>query len=127
MPNDLLDTKISISVTPTEAHQFLTRLIEDDAFRDELEKNPAGVLAEHHISLPLDQLPGLVVVPSKDSIRASLHKFSAKGEIDIRAMFEPDGWPVMLFWWLYMTPAKPPHGKKGDRPHVASGPGRGTP
>ena len=120
MTDDILDTRISLNLTPTEAHDFVIRLSSDDAFRTRLEQSPTEVLAEHHIYIPFSQLPGIVVLPSKESLQQALHKFSTRGEIDVEALFSPSGWPLMCFWWLYMTPAKPPHGKEGERPHVRS-------
>jgi len=120
MTNDILDTRIPLNLTPTEVYEFLIKLSSDDAFRTRLEQNPTEVLAEHHIHVPIDQLPGIVVLPSKESLQRALDKFSNRGEIDLEELFSPSGWPLMLFWWLYMTPAKPPRGKEGEKVHVQS-------
>ena len=120
MSSDILDTRFSLNLTPTEAHEFLIKLSSDDAFRSRLQRNPTEVLAAHHIYIPVGQIPDVVILPSKESLQQALDKFSTQGKIDLEALFSPSGWPLMLFWWLYMTPAKPPRGKEGDKAHVDS-------
>ena len=113
MPAESFDTPISISMTPTEAHGFITRLAGDDSFRSEIERDPANALARHGIQIPLKHIPAGATLPSKDSLTKALANFKHSGEIDFATMSEPSGWPFMLFWWLYMTPAKPRRGQEG--------------
>ena len=120
MDTDILDTRISINLTPSEAYQFITKLCRDDAFRDRLQTNPADVLAEHHIYIPTTKVHDIITLPTKAELQHALDQFTNHGVIDLGLLFSPTGWPVMLFWWLYMTPAKPPRGQEGDVAHVQS-------
>ncbi len=115
---DLVDKRITLNLTPTEAHDFLIKLSNDDEFRSRLEQSPGKVLAEYHIYIPQEQIPNGVVLPSKEVLQKALTNFTKFGEIDLAGLFSPSGWPFMLFWWLYMTPAKPPHNKEGESVHV---------
>ncbi len=118
VPADYIDTPISISMTPAEAHDFITRLAGDDRFRSEIERDPANALARHGIHVPLEHIPAGATLPSKDALAKALANFKQSGEIDLAAMSEPSGWPFMLFWWLYMTPAKPQRGQEGGTINV---------
>jgi putative modified peptide len=118
MTPDPADRRLTISLTPTEARDFLLRLASDDAFRSRLEQQPEEVLAEHHIHLPAEHVPSRSVLPSKELLRRALENFTARGEIDLEGLFSPAGWPIMLFWWLYLTPAKPPRNVNGGAPSV---------
>jgi putative modified peptide len=120
MERDLLDERLEISLTPREAHELITKLATDDAFRSRLESEPREILAQYHITLPVADAAGRVALPSKESLQHALRRFKESGEIDLEVLTTDAGWPLMCFWWLYMTPAKPRRGKKGDTPHVQS-------
>jgi len=111
VPN-LADERISVNMTPREAHNFILKLSNDDEFRSRFEKDPAGVLAEHHIYIPLQQIPAHTVLPAKDVLQRALADFTQAGELNLTTFppNEPIGPLVVLcFWWLYLTPARPPH------------------
>jgi hypothetical protein len=58
-----------VSVTPEEANELLEKLLDDD-FRERLESDPRGVLAEYHIEIPegyFGEEP--VTLPTPDEIR----------------------------------------------------------
>jgi hypothetical protein len=107
MTQDIVDKRITLNVTPREAQDFLIKLSTDDKFRSRLGADPGQVLAEYHIYIPLEQIPGAVVLPPKEVLQRALANFTEYGEIDFTGLLSPAGWPFMLFWWLYMTPAKP--------------------
>ena len=107
MSQDMADVRGTISLTPREAHEFLSRLATDDAFRARLETSPHEVLSEYHLSIPIEVFGNEFGIPSKEEMADTLQAFRERGEINLARMFTPTGWPLMVFWWLYMTPAKP--------------------
>jgi putative modified peptide len=117
-----IDQRLNLSITPREAHEFLLKLSTDDEFRRRLERNPAEALAEYHISVPLELIPGVVSLPPKEVVQQALSNFTRAGELNVRNLhtaFASSMWPFVLFWWLYFTPARPPHRKEGDKLYVA--------
>jgi hypothetical protein len=118
MASDFIDTQMSISMTPTEAHDFIKKLAADDHFRAEIERKPRETLAQHGINLPVDQITTGAILPSKNALTRALANFREFGEIDFATMSSPSGWPFMVFWWLYMTPAKPRRGQEGESVNV---------
>lgn len=108
-----IDRRVTITLTPREAHAFILKLATDDAFRARLAANAGDVLAESGIYLPLDQIPVETLVPPKEALQRALQNFTTRGEIDVTGLLSPSGWPLMVFWWLYMTPAKPSRRRQG--------------
>src|SRR5438552_1140487 len=112
---NVIDRRINLSITPREAHDFILKLSSDDEFRARLKRNPAKVLAEHHISIPLELIPGVVALPPKKVVREALSNFTRAGELNVLSLhipFSSSQWAFVLFWWLYLTPARPPHHKE---------------
>ncbi len=64
---------ITLRTTESQAHELLSRLAEDEAFRSEVEKDPAGVLTRYGIEIsPPDAIPESAQLASKESISALL-------------------------------------------------------
>jgi hypothetical protein len=121
MKKDIIDKRLNLRITPREAHDFIVKLSTDDEFRIRLQQNPAEVLAEHHISIPLELIPGVVALPPKELVQEALYKFTKEGELNFAGLHTPftsSVWPFVLFWWLYFTPARPPRHKKGDKTYA---------
>jgi putative modified peptide len=115
------DQRLNLNITPNEAHEFLLKLSTDDNFRDRLERNPTEVLAEHHISIPSELVPGIAALPPKEVVQEALSAFTRAGELNVRGLHTPftsSRWSFVLFWWLYFTPARPPHHQEGDSLYV---------
>jgi hypothetical protein len=118
MGSDEFDEPMEISLTPRQAQDFITRLATDDAFRSRIEAEPREVLSSYHIFLPVVDAGGAIALPSKELLQGALRRFTESGEIDMQTLASDAGWPLMCFWWLYMTPLKPRRGEKGGTPRV---------
>ena len=98
------DKRISVNATPHEVHEFLRKLSSDDNFRARFKASPGEVLAEHHMHLPVEDLPDEAILPDGAALSKALVHFRNTGELDVGAARSPDRWTVALFWWLYYTP-----------------------
>jgi putative modified peptide len=107
MAQTLADKRITINATPQEVRNFLDKLASDDEFRARFAKEPAEVLAEHHLYFPIADLPADAVLPSKDTLGQALAEFTRSGTFDAVGVHSPDRWAFGLFWWLYYTTARP--------------------
>jgi putative modified peptide len=58
----------NITISEAEALKFLERLATDDDFRDELARDPGGVLSDHGIELDPENVPDTVTLPPKTEI-----------------------------------------------------------
>jgi hypothetical protein len=63
---------ISANLSREDARDLILRLADDEAFRDEFQRNTQQVLHEHGIEVTPQSLPEEVVLPDPDSIRAFL-------------------------------------------------------
>lgn len=111
MATNAIDQRFTLNITPKEAHEFIVKLSKDDEFRSRLEADPAHVLAEYHINIPLNLIPSAVALPPKQLVQEALSNFTRAGELNVASLhsaFTSSLWPFVLFWWLYLTPAKPP-------------------
>lgn len=71
------DQPIQISITPSQADELLSKLAEDDEFRQQLEADPQGVLAQYGIVVPEEALEGETLLPSKEEVQEALSQMSA--------------------------------------------------
>ena len=108
MPPHPADKRIAVNATPHEVHEFLQKLASDDAFRARFKATPGEVLAEHHLHLPVEDLPAEAILPDAAALKKALDHYRTTGELDVGAARSPDRWPHALFWWLYYTPAARP-------------------
>jgi len=60
---------ITINLGPEQADKFLTRLAEDDAYRQQLRDDPNGALGEYGIAVSGDLMPRLRELPPKEAIQ----------------------------------------------------------
>ena len=123
MSQDMADVRGTISLTPREAQEFLSKLATDDDFRSRLEASPREVLGEYHLNIPVEAFRSRFGLPSKAEMADALRAFRERGEISLDRMFTPTGWPLMVFWWLYMTPEKPVRRRDRDEVRVDVEPG----
>ena len=104
MPPHPADKRIAVNATPHEVHEFLQKLSSDDGFRARFKASPGEVLAEHHLHLPVEDLPAEAILPDAAALKKALEHYRNTGELDVGAARSPARWPVALFWWLYYTP-----------------------
>ena len=104
MPQHAADKRIAVNATPHEVHEFLQKLSSDDGFRARFKASPGEVLAEHHLHLPVEDLPAEAILPDAAALKKALEHYRNTGELDVGAARSPDRWPYALFWWLYYTP-----------------------
>lgn len=71
------DQPIQISITPSQADELLSKLAEDDEFRQQLEADPQGVLAQYGIVVSEEALEGETLLPSKEEVQEALSQMSA--------------------------------------------------
>src|SRR5262249_27104680 len=107
MPQHLADKRITINATPEEVLGFLTKLAGDDEFRARFENDPGEVLAEHHLYIPVEDLPANARLPSKELLSSAIADFTKSGRFDAVGVHSPDRWAFALFWWLYHTGVRP--------------------
>src|SRR5262249_58377112 len=107
MPQHLADKRITINATPEEVLGFLTKLAGDDEFRARFENDPGEVLAEHHLYIPVEDLPAHARLPSKELLSSAIADFTKSGRFDAVGVHSPDRWAFGLFWWLYHTGVRP--------------------
>jgi putative modified peptide len=58
----------NVTISEAQALKFLERLATDDDFRDELARDPGGVLGDHGIELDPESVPDTVTLPPKAEI-----------------------------------------------------------
>jgi hypothetical protein len=63
------ETVIEVRISPSQADEFLDRIVNDPAFYEQLSQNPNDALAQYGISVPPSFLPEQVELPSPDQIR----------------------------------------------------------
>ena len=64
------DITINLRLTQEQGLELLTRLVDDDEFRERLEESPAEVLAEYGIEItPPQALPAPTKLASRESIK----------------------------------------------------------
>jgi hypothetical protein len=86
-----------VQIDRREDEELVRRLATDDEFRARLARNPAGVLAEYHIEVPLTELPDEVVLPPRSQMAEALramtcgHLAPARASLPARAKF----WPTL--------------------------------
>ena len=103
---DLVDKRITLNLTPTEAHDFLIKLSNDDEFRSRLERNPHEILAEHHIYIPSKDIPLHASLPPKDALQQALMDLMADREGTITALplnVDPMYWMFIDFFIFLST------------------------
>jgi len=94
----IADTRISVNMTPREVANFMLKLSSDDEFRSRLEKDPAGVLAEHHIYVPTRDIPLHIVLPPKDVLQQVLFD-SMKGR-EAKIALLPFNVDPSVYWYV---------------------------
>jgi putative modified peptide len=104
------DQPIQISVTPSQADELLNKLAEDDDFRQQLEADPQGVLAQYGIVVPEEALQGETLLPPKEEVREALSQMAAPElhpEVGQAAIFRRFV-PLMIFLRRFRLPPPPP-------------------
>jgi putative modified peptide len=107
------ELNIRINISPEQTEALLSRLAEDDDFRESVEKDPSGMLAEYGIRIPADLLAGpQIELPSKEEMAVFREQLQS-GELDpgtvfpgpIR-MFGPFILMIMRFFRPFMPPLR---------------------
>jgi hypothetical protein len=78
---------VEIRISPQQADEFMSRLIDDPEFRERLARNPVEELARYGINVPSALLPEQVELPSPEEIR----QVRAGVEADEFTQFPIDG------------------------------------
>ena len=73
------ESVIEIRISPQQADEFLSKLVDDPEFRDRLTRDPVEELARYGISIPSTFLPEQVELPSPEEIRRVLDAANADG------------------------------------------------
>ena len=81
------ESSVQIRISPQQADEFMSRLVDDPEFRERLTQNPVDELARYGIDFPSSLLPEQVELPSPEEIR----RVRAGAEADEFAQFPIDG------------------------------------
>jgi hypothetical protein len=60
---------VEIRISPQQADEFMSRLVDDPEFRERLAQNPVEELARYGINIPSPLLPEQAELPSPEEIR----------------------------------------------------------
>lgn len=104
MPDD--DKRIDLN--EEEAQAFMTKLAHDDDFRAALEKDPAKALEGEGISVPEEELPKEVKLPSKEEVQGRFKDYVERAQ---RVQF-----PHIPIWGRACVDPDPPGSKPGPKP-----------
>jgi hypothetical protein len=66
--NDTGSVSISVSLSRSDADEFLRRISEDDEYRDYLQRDPPNAFAEHGITVSGDAVPDQIELPPKEHV-----------------------------------------------------------
>jgi putative modified peptide len=78
---------VEIRISPQQADELMSRLVDDQEFRERLTQNPVEELAGYGINVPSALLPERVELPSPEEIS----RVRAGAEADEFAQFPVDG------------------------------------
>lgn len=78
--DQVADVRITITMTPREAYNFMHQLSTDDALRARIQANPHEVLAEYGIHVPSRAIPLQASLPPKDQLQQLLIDITAGRE-----------------------------------------------
>jgi hypothetical protein len=93
-----------VTLTATEAGAFLSKLADDDGFRQELEADPVTVLSESGIDVTAETLPTPFRLPSKQAL-ADFRSGSAQ-----HGGFGPIQFSLCSVWSIVLLVADQTHG-----------------
>jgi putative modified peptide len=90
--------RITMSLTPRQAFNLMLKLSSDDAFRDQVKKNPHEVLSKYGIDVPSRDIPLERALPPKEQLQeVLLQMFAGRPGIVTELPFNVDP-----FYWQFI-------------------------
>ena len=93
------EPRIEIRIPPDRVDELLSRLTEDDEFRERVEGDPSATLAEYDVYVPPLLYEDEISLPSPKELMVLREQLDA-GELDPAALFGNFGRKFGLFLWI---------------------------